>query len=883
MFRKEDWSFLHFLILYLIFFNVPRTCAVNFTTNCSEDRYDQSSGFGESLTSLFSSLRSLSSTSNCANTTAGANSNTVYGLYMCQGDLSHSDCHSCITSAIVVINQNCSNSRTGILWYEFCQLRYSDHNFFGIPVTEGHFTINPKEETSSNKPYEVLSSLVQVAPLSKPLMFARNVSNMYPLFAQAQCTSDLSTENCSMCLRTILEAIKSCCIQRKGWRYFTPTCLVRYEPTPFFGNYPNANFTYIIRSRCLPHNFLSSDISSREASLRSLLSDLHSRAPTTGFYSTSSGENSNQLFGMALCRGDLATPSGECTNCLDTAGAAIVDECPNKTEGFMWYSQCFLKYSDQNFFGMLDNNGSIYCDNGQGSSEIDATTNAKARSLVPFVVTNSLMFAADKVAINNTLSSYLLLQCTRDLSIDNCQSCLETGISTVTTACKLTRGWQYLSGSCNVRFETFPFYNETAASRILELQPEGTTRSRSRKVKIIAIILPLVGAVLLGLFLWCTQQLKRRIGKRKHKLDDHKSQKSRSLIFIDLAIIKVATNNFSDENKLGEGGFGPVYKGVFPDGREIAVKRLSQESQQGTTEFKNEVELIAKLQHKNLVKMLGCCVEREEKLLIYEYLSNGSLDSILFGKFLLILSICLLVMEKADPDKRIQLDWERRFHIISGIAKGLLYLHEDSLLKVIHRDLKSSNVLLDGQMNPKISDFGMAKIYQPEDSEVATRRIVGTYGYMAPEYAIHGVFSVKSDVYSYGVLLLEIVCGLKNGRAHFAEHGKNLPRRVWELWNEDKAASIIDPVLKISCSTDEALKCIHIGLLCVHEKAEERPTMSEVVLMLRTEGMVLPKPSQPPDFARRSSGSDGLLFASVTPPSSLKSINEVTDSVAIPR
>lgn len=467
MWRKEDWSLLLYLIPCLIFFSAPRTCAVNYTSDCSGGNYSRSSGIGESLALLFSSLSSLSSSSDFANTTARANSNpTVYGLFMCQGDLPHSDCRTCINSAIIDINQSCSNSRSGIIWYEFCELRYSDLNFFGIPVIEGHFTTNPYEETSSTKPYQVLSTLVQVAPSSKPLMFASNVSNMYPLFAQAQCSSDLSVQNCSACLTTILATINSCCVQRKGWRYFTPTCWVRYEPTPFFGNYPNATSPYIVRSQCAAYGFLSGEVSGKQASLRSLLSDLQSNAPATGFYRASVGENSSRLFGLALCRGDLGAASRECSDCLATAGAAIVDECPNKTEGFMWYGQCFVKYSDQNFFGTLDNSNYTYCGKGMVSREIDQTTSAKVRSLIPLAINNSLLFAADKVVINDTSSSsYLLLQCTRDLTSGSCRLCLEIGISKVTDTCKQIKGWQYLSGSCTVRYETFPFYNETAAAR----------------------------------------------------------------------------------------------------------------------------------------------------------------------------------------------------------------------------------------------------------------------------------------------------------------------------------------------------------------------------------------------------------------------------------
>ncbi|GKV10173.1 hypothetical protein SLEP1_g21577 [Rubroshorea leprosula] len=310
----------------------------------------------------------------------------------------------------------------------------------------------------------------------------------------------------------------------------------------------------------------------------------------------------------------------------------------------------------------------------------------------------------------------------------------------------------------------------------------------------------------------------------------HKKDRNELHVFSFESIVS-STNYFSSANKLGEGGFGPVYKGILFDGREVAIKRLSRSSGQGVAEFKNEALLIAKLQHTNLVRLLGFCIQGEEKILIYEYMPNKSLDSFLF-----------------DHAKKKVLNWKIRLNIIEGIAQGLLYLHKYSRLRVIHRDLKASNILLDSEMNPKISDFGMARIFGLNESEVNTNRVVGTYGYMSPEYAFHGLVSIKTDVFSFGVLLLELVSGMKNTGRYHSEHPLNLLGYTWQLWNEDRAWEVMDPTLDGFCPRCQILRCIHIGLLCVQDQAIDRPTMSDVVSMLSNETMPLPQPKQPAFF-----------------------------------
>ncbi|XP_050288861.1 G-type lectin S-receptor-like serine/threonine-protein kinase RKS1 isoform X1 [Quercus robur] len=312
-------------------------------------------------------------------------------------------------------------------------------------------------------------------------------------------------------------------------------------------------------------------------------------------------------------------------------------------------------------------------------------------------------------------------------------------------------------------------------------------------------------------------------------LEGNELEESRhpDLFIFDLSCIVAATDNFSPINKLGQGGFGSVFKGQLSNGQQVAVKRLSNSSGQGIDEFKNEVMLIAKLQHRNLVKLFGCCIQGEEKMLIYEYMPNKSLDFFIF-----------------DHTRSSLLNWGKRFEIIIGITRGILYLHQDSRLRIIHRDLKTSNVLLDGEMNPKISDFGIARIFNGDQFQDKTTRIIGTYGYMSPEYAIFGKFSTKSDVFSFGVILLEIISGKKNNSSYQTHPSLTLIGHVWELWRQDRALDIVDSSITESFVSHEVLRCIQIGLLCVQEDATDRPTMLAILLMLSCE-TTLPSPKQP--------------------------------------
>ncbi|CAN1319165.1 Putative G-type lectin S-receptor-like serine/threonine-protein kinase At1g61610 [Linum perenne] len=333
-------------------------------------------------------------------------------------------------------------------------------------------------------------------------------------------------------------------------------------------------------------------------------------------------------------------------------------------------------------------------------------------------------------------------------------------------------------------------------------------------------------------------------------------QESFELPMFDLESIEFATNGFDISNLLGRGGFGPVYLGKLPDGKIVAIKRLSTSSGQGADEFKNEIMLISKLQHRNLVRLLGCCVDGLEKMLIYEFMPNKSLDTYLF-----------------DSTKKAELDWPIRMNIIHGIARGLLYLHRDSLLRIIHRDLKVSNILLDEKMNPKISDFGLARIFEGTQDLASTHKVVGTLGYMSPEYLLAGMFSDKSDVFSFGVLLLEIVSGRKTTSFHYEEQHSSLLAYAWRSWSETKGVDMVDESVAESSNPSEVSRCVNVGLLCVQDHATDRPTMAAVVSMLSGE-MSLPRPNQPTFTFQNKTPSGGQSSSAEK-----WSVNDITESV----
>ncbi|KAL5974067.1 hypothetical protein ACLOJK_030729 [Asimina triloba] len=417
------------------------------------------------------------------------------------------------------------------------------------------------------------------------------------------------------------------------------------------------------------------------------------------------------------------------------------------------------------------------------------------------------------------------------------------------------------------------------ARRILEsVSPPPSLRfersSYSNKRDPSSILFFLGGAVLLVISLILLFILWKRVRpKRSQKMleetnkgvraPDAFSGNLRTISHFNYRTLRKATGNFSSTNLLGRGGFGPVYKGVLDDGRMIAVKKLSLEkSQQGESEFLSEVRLITSIQHKNLVRLLGCCSDGPQRLLVYEFMKNGSLDEIVYGK------------------SNQFLDWKMRFQIILGIARGLQYLHEDSHLRIVHRDIKASNILLDDKFQPKIGDFGLARFF-PEDQTYLSTTFAGTLGYTAPEYAIRGELSEKADIYSFGVLLLEIVSCRRNTDHTLPSEMQYLPEYAWKLYEKSKLADLVDPKLEQDWFVQkEILQVMNIALLCLQPHPSIRPPMSEIVALLTCKVEMTATPVKPAFLDRKQNKNENVSWEDISgafpsPPA--------TDSRSFPR
>ncbi|CAL9232478.1 unnamed protein product [Arabidopsis halleri] len=556
------------------------------------------------------------------------------------------------------------------------------------------------------------------------------------------------------------------------------------------------------------------------------------------FYNASIGQDENTVYAMGMCI--TKREPTVCSYCI----RAVTDElksCPNQKAAYKWRSDynalCFARYSNIPFFGPSNlemhplyeewNSGDI-----KTNSNISKFENEKWNPFIKRLETeaskengtslsNCRYYATGQELLTNFQTVYALMQCTPDLSTVQCGVCLHTSVQTHQNS-NNSRGRQggiIAWPQCYFRWDMEPFSGA--------FDSDVTCSKKISTAFFVAVLVPIVVVSFLLSAVVVVLVFRRR--KSNPPPDSPNYIPNTYSLQYDLKTIQAATCTFSKSNMLGQGGFGEVFKGLLQDGSEIAVKRLSKESAQGVQEFKNESSLVAKLQHRNLVGVLGFCMEGEEKILVYEFVPNKSLDQFLF-----------------EPTKQGQLDWAKRYKIIGGTARGILYLHHDSPLKIIHRDLKASNILLDAEMEPKVADFGMARILRVDQSRADTKRVVGTHGYISPEYLMHGQFSMKSDVYSFGVLVLEIISGKRNSNFHETDDsGKNLVTHAWKHWRNGSPLELVDSELGKNYQSNEVIRCIHIALLCVQNDPEQRPNSLNVILMLTSNSITLPVPQSP--------------------------------------
>ncbi|XP_047950636.1 cysteine-rich receptor-like protein kinase 26 isoform X2 [Salvia hispanica] len=588
------------------------------------------------------------------------------------------------------------------------------------------------------------------------------------------------------------------------------------------------------QSSCGSNGNYSSN-SAYSSNLNTTLSSLPTNIDNYGFYNASTGQGADTANAIALCRPD--TQPDECRDCVKKACADLVDACPVQKEGLFLEVLCTIRYSNDTIYGSLGSldvyNSWYYVENVTSPKEFKEDLRRLLGDLRRRAAagTSRMKVAAGNASGPDYQTIYGLVQCSPDLSSEDCTSCLIGAISYLPECCEGSIGASVLLPSCNLRFETTLFFNQTRLHELEFVPPQpspppgkkddSTTQtiagkkddSTTQTIVIVVVAIVVLLIVIISAIFFLRKRKKQKPKEIPQLADDISIVES---LQYDFSTIKAATNDFADDNKLGQGGFGTVYKGALPNGQEIAVKRLSRYSGQGDIEFKNEVLLLAKLQHRNLVRLLGFSLEGKEKLLVYEFVQNASLDSFIFVK-------------------HSDLDWDRRYKIIGGIARGILYLHEDSRLRIIHRDLKASNILLDKEMSPKIADFGMARLLGLDETHGNTSRVVGTY---------------------FGVLVLEIISAQKNsnGFRHGDDSVGDLMSFAWDSWKEGRGEDVVDPFLRSDLgSMKEMMRCINIGLLCVQENAADRPTMASVVLMLSSFFVTLNLPSKPAFYASDAS------------------------------
>ncbi|XP_058098012.1 cysteine-rich receptor-like protein kinase 2 [Magnolia sinica] len=560
--------------------------------------------------------------------------------------------------------------------------------------------------------------------------------------------------------------------------------------------------------------------------LNDTFAEIRSKINSTARFATADrARASNPLYVLFQCRGYLST--SDCLTCF-TVAAAHIRNCSAANGARITYDGCFLRYETNNFYGettALGNFGT--CGNGTASKAagFNQTADQLLRDLTVAIPRIKGYFGAVKREGIGGAVVYGVAQCVETVSETGCGDCLRVAYGNL-EKCPPDGNGRAMDAGCFLRYSDKEFFSLNQTVDIARFLKTG--KSSKRKKAIIGGAVGGAAAILSILLLLLLLRHSKKAKKKPQKGDILGATELRGPVNFHYKDLKIATRNFSKENKLGEGGFGDVYKGVLKNGKIVAVKKLAlSQSSNAKADFESEAKLISNVHHRNLIRLLGCCNRGTELLLVYEFMANSSLDKFLFG------------------DRHGTLNWKQRFDIIIGMARGIAYLHDEFHSRIIHRDIKSSNILLDDDLQPKIADFGLARLL-PEDKSHLSTRFAGTLGYTAPEYAIHGQLTEKVDTYSYGVVVLEIISGEKSNDPTREPEKQYLLEWAWNLYENDTLMELVDENLDPKDYTvDEMKKVIEIALMCTQSSVTSRPTMSEVVVLLLSKGQVVTQPTRP--------------------------------------
>ncbi|CAA2975627.1 cysteine-rich receptor kinase 2 [Olea europaea subsp. europaea] len=563
--------------------------------------------------------------------------------------------------------------------------------------------------------------------------------------------------------------------------------------------------------------------------LNATFSDLRNQLSNESklFATAQQSRSSDPVYAMVQCRNYLS--NSDCLTCYDAAVAQIRN-CSASNGARVIYDGCFLRYESNSFYDQTTLPGNVQiCSNRTASPAVafNAAAETLLQNLELATPRISGYFAATNTEVGNGGPTiYGVAQCAETISQSGCQDCLTVAYRNI-IGCLPNADGRAIDAACFIRYSNTAFFAENQTINITPFLGGGG--GSSKKNAIIGGVVGGAGLVLIiaALFLWYHLSRKQKVAARGNILGATELQGPNTYNYKDL---KSATNNFSEKNKIGEGGFGDVYKATLQNGNIIAVKKLDLSISRAKADFETEVRLISNVHHRNLVRLLGCCTKGGQLLLIYEFMPNGSLDRYLYG------------------DKRGTLNWKQRFNIIFGTARGLAYLHDQYHVCIIHRDIKPSNILLDNDFIPKIADFGLARLLPENQSHVSTK-FAGTLGYTAPEYAIHGHLSEKVDTYSFGVVILEVISGRRCTQMNDESDTEYLLEEAWKLHEAGMEEKLVDETLdENDFKAKDVKKLIDIALACTQSPASSRPTMSEVLVMLLTDNSVEQKAPSRPSF-----------------------------------